>query len=80
MAWLDLAAYVDIIETSNLPATLKALSQKYKNLGAMVDVISVYNLPSTIHGFDTRDLTTILTGVYGPYDIQAAITGGGGYK
>ena len=76
----ELAAYMNIIEISNLPATLKALSQEYKNLGALIDIISVYNLPSTIHGFDTRDLTTILTGVYGPYDIQAAITGGGGYK
>ncbi len=69
----ELPASINPIEMLNLPAFVRAFVESNKNLGAIVDIISVYNLPATLHGWDERFLAATLTGVYGPYDIQAYI-------
>ncbi len=62
----DLSAFINAPDTTNL--------------GAAINSISFNNLLASIHGFDTRNLGAIITGVFGPGDIQATITGTGGFK
>ncbi len=80
MGTFDLPAILNIFDKKDLPAAIKIFATNTKNLSAIIDVTLLNNLPASIHGFATRDLGAILTAVFGPGDIQATITGTGGFK
>jgi hypothetical protein len=73
MVEYDLPAYLNVISTSNLPAYITTFKRSTKNLGAYLYARQMKNLSASIHGYDTRDLGAIVSGVYGPYDLQAYI-------
>ena len=67
-----LSASITGMSYRNLNALLQPLRVKY--LQAIINSIDPIDLPASIHGWATKDLPTYLNGVYGPYDIQAALT------
>jgi hypothetical protein len=77
----DLGAFLAGWAEFDLPAYITAVY--FKDLAAIIQSSSIVDLPGTIspiapidltgslHGWDTRYLSAIINGVYGPYDIQA---------
>ncbi len=76
----DLLAELNIVSVTNLPAAIKIFIQDFKDLQAYLNIIQIEDLLANIHGFDTRNLSAIAAGVYGPHDLQAFIVGTGGYR
>ena len=66
---VDLAALIGVVFKADLGALIQSTS--LKNLGAIIRAIGPVNLIARIHGFDERFLPAEITGVYGPYDLQA---------
>jgi len=74
----NLGAYINVIYTKDLNAIIRAFTPS--DLGALINVVQPVNLPASIHGWDTKNLTALTAGVYGPGDLQASIVGTGGYR
>ena len=76
----DLPATLNVISFENLAAVIRIFQISSENLQAYVNIIQIGNLLASIRGFDIRSLGAMVTGVYGPYDIQAWLNATGGYK
>ena len=68
-ATLDLPAYIATVYFRDLLAIIQ--SSTLEDLPATVSPIAPIDLSGFLHGWDIRNLGSIITGVYGPYDIQA---------
>jgi hypothetical protein len=70
----NLPAYLNVISYSDLPAIIKSTIQSTLNLGAYIGTHLPANLTASVNGIlfkGEKDLGAILSGVYGPYDLQA---------
>lgn len=68
---VSLPAYLNIVSTVDLPASIGMMQELYKDLESYLTVRYVKDLFASIHGFDTRNIQALVNGVYGPYDLQA---------
>lgn len=67
--YFDLPVFIKAIYNSDIVAFIQSVS--IKDLRAVIQSVASVNLTGILHGWDEEFLSAAITGVYGPYDLQA---------